>query len=236
MVSQTNEQALEAAIEKKLTGTCLEDIKLAGGAVPLSGAHHGFAQGSPDDFDKTFAIDLKQFWTFLESTQDDELEKLRKSGPDWQRKILERYDRLVKKNGLLHLLKKGLSVDDAHLNLMYPAPLASSSDTVKRNFEANIFSCTRQLRYSNANPREEIDIVLFINGLPFATLELKNIWTGQTAKYHGQKQYREDRDSGETLFHFARCLVHMAVDTDEVYMTTKLAGQKHVFPALQQGQ
>lgn len=95
---------------------------------------------------------------------------------------------------MLHLLKKGLSVDDAHLTLMYPAPLASSSATVSQDFAANLFSCTRQVAYSAQNPKQEIDMVLFINGIPLITLELKNHWTGQNACYHGQKQYRDDRD------------------------------------------
>ncbi len=237
MVSQTNEQALEAAIEKFLTGTCLEDQRMVAdgaSAVPFS-RHHGYALGYPQDFNARYAVDNKQFWAFLEATQGDELEKLKKGGADWQQKILERYDRLVKKYGLLYLLKKGLSVDNAHLTLFYPAPLVSSSDKVKARFAANVFSSTRQVRYSLANLLEEIDLVLFINGLPFATIELKNPWTGQTARYHGQKQYRQDRDSSQSLLQFGRCLVHMAVDTDEVYMTTKLDGERTYFLPFNKG-
>ena len=235
MVSQTNEQALEAAIEKQLTGTCLEDRNsIAGDDLPFS-QHHGYTLGYPQDFNARYALDNKQFWAFLESTQKDELEKLQKTGSDWQRKVLERYDRLVKKYGLLYLLKKGLSVDNAHLTLMYPAPLASSSEKVKERFAANVFSSTRQVRYSLANTLQEIDMVLFINGLPFATLELKNPWTGQTARYHGQKQYRNDRDNTQPLLQFGRCLVHMAVDTDEVYMTTKLMGKSTFFLPFNKG-
>ncbi len=241
MVSQTNEQALEAAIEKRLTGTCIEELKASGSShevreesVPF-GVHHGYRLGYPKNFNAQYAIDEVCFWDFLQNTQPEELEKLQKSGGDWQRKILERFDRLVKKNGLLHLLKKGLNVDDAVINLMYPAPLASSSDKVKENFNSNIFSCTRQLRYSLDNPLEEIDVVLFINGIPFATLELKNPWTGQTASYHGQKQYREDRDIKQPLMQFGRCLVHMAVDTDEVFMTTKLSGKSTFFLPFNKG-
>jgi type I restriction enzyme, R subunit len=246
MVSKTNEQALEALIEKKLTGTCREDIKdivnwsalgdsLARDMISCEPDSHFYEIGNNSDFNKLYAIDERLFWRFLERTQSEELEKLKRSGSDWQRKVLERLDRLVKKHGLLHLLKKGLSVDDAHLHLMYPAPLASSSEKVRQNFEENIFSCTRQVTYSIASPLEEIDIVLFINGLPFATLELKNPWTGQTARYHGQKQYREDRDVSQTLFQFGRCLVHMAVDTDDVYMTTKLAGKGTFFLPFNKG-
>ena len=235
MVSQTNEQALEAAIEKYLTGTCLEELKdIKDDAVPFSQSH-GYKLGKPESFIAQYAIDETFFWQFLETTQKDELEKLQRSGSDWQRKVLERFDRMVKKHGLVHLLKKGLAVDDAHLQLMYPAPLASSSEKVKENFASNIFSSTRQIRYSLANTLEEIDMVLFVNGLPFATLELKNPWTGQTARYHGQKQYREDRDTSQTLLQFGRCLVHMTVDTDEVYMTTELNGKSTFFLPFNKG-
>ncbi|GAB1262173.1 type I restriction endonuclease subunit R [Aurantivibrio plasticivorans] len=238
MVSKTNEQALEAAIEKYLCGTCKEEqdqIKYPGAEeVPFSQSH-GYAMGKPTDFDAKHAVDTYFFWQFLQNTQADELEKLKKNGADWQRKVLERFDRMAKKVGLLQLLKKGLSVDDAHLHLMYPAPLASSSDKVKQDFAQNIFSSTRQVRYSLENTLEEIDMVLFINGLPFATLELKNPWTRQTARYHGQKQYRDDRDTRQTLLQFGRCLVHMTVDTDEVYMTTKLAGKSTFFLPFNKG-
>lgn len=233
MVSKTNEQALESAIEKSLAGISSEDLK-EGKKTTNHGI--GYEIGQSSDFNMQFSIDESFFWQFLKHTQKDDLEKIRKNNPnDWQRKLLERFDRLIKKHGILHLLKKGLSVDDAHFNLMYPAPLASSSEKVKRDFESNIFSCTRQVRYSLANPLQEIDMVLFINGIPLITLELKNAWTGQTARYHGQKQYRNDRDANQSLLNFGRCLVHMAVDTDEVYMTTKLAGKSTFFLPFNKG-
>ncbi len=236
MVSQTNEQALESAIEKHLTGNCLEDLKNGVKEVIPNFNNKHFELGYPSDFDMQYAIDKRFFWQFLQATQEEELDKIKRNNPnDWERKVLERFDRLIKKHGILHLLKKGLSVDDAHFNLMYPAPLASSSDKVKQNFDANIFSSTRQIRYSQLNPLQEIDMVLFINGIPLITLELKNPWTGQTARYHGQKQYRNDRDASQPLLQFSRCLVHMAVDTDEVYMTTKLAGKKTFFLPFNKG-
>ncbi|OKP01837.1 type I restriction endonuclease subunit R [Xenorhabdus eapokensis] len=244
MVSKTNEQALESTIEKCLAGISSEELKeglslqdtgfvYSVGSSPDSA---GYSIGVPLDFDNQYALDKRFFWQFLEKTQKEELAKLKKNSPsDWKRKLLERYDRLIKKHGVLHLLKKGLSVDDAHFDLMYSVPLASSSDKVKQNFTDNIFSCTRQVRYSLANPRQEIDMVLFINGIPIITLELKNAWTGQTARYHGKKQYREDRDTNQPLLTFGRCLVHMAVDTDEVYMTTKLAGKNTFFLPFNKG-
>jgi len=236
VTSKTTEKDLEIAIEKHLTGTCLEAQKgIAEAGDPPFSPNHGYQLGLAQDFNARYAIDSKRFWAFLQHTQPRELEKLQKHGGDWQLKVLERFDKLIKKYGLLHLLKKGLSVDDAGLRLMYPAPLASSSETVKQRFADNIFSSTRQVRYSLSNTLEEIDLVLFINGLPFATLELKNPWSGQTARYHGQKQYREDRDINQPLLQFGRCLVHLAVDTDEIYMTSKLAGAGTLFLPFNKG-
>lgn len=232
MVSNTKEIALEQAIQKHLAGWTSEELD--GHPQPVDPTKYRI--GSPADFDAQYAIDTKLFWEFLENTQGKELAKLKTRNPsDWERKILERFDRLIKKHGVLHLLKKGLQVDDAFFVLMYPAPLASSSAKVHDNFAANIFSVTRQLRYSLANPLEEIDMVLFVNGLPLVTLELKNAWTGQTARYHGQKQYRDDRDATQTLMRFGRALVHMAVDTDEVFMATKLAGSATYFLPFNKG-
>ncbi|PQJ73592.1 type I restriction endonuclease subunit R [Polaribacter butkevichii] len=241
MHSQTNEQALEAAIEKTLTGTCLEDIKKQGTSVDVVNENaeiyrtgKGYYIGQPANFNAQFAIDEQFFWDFLESTQKEELEKLQKQS-DWKLKILNRYERLVKKYGILYLLKKGLQVDDAHFTLFYQLPLASSSQQVKDNFAKNRFSETRQLRYSRDNPREEIDMVLFINGLPIVTMELKNHWTGQNARVHGQHQYKTQRDTKQPLLQFARCVVHFAVDTDEAYMTTKLDGINTFFLPFNKG-
>ncbi|WP_348800411.1 type I restriction endonuclease subunit R [Flavobacterium adhaerens] len=231
MPSQTNEQALEAAIEKILTGTSLEDLKHEGNLNERREGYRsgkGYYIGYPSDFNAKYALDEERFWHFLQSTQADELAKLQKQS-DWKLKILERFDRLIKKYGVLRLLKKGLEVDDAHFTLFYVAPLASSSQAIKDNFEKNEFSVTRQLRYSNANPLEEIDMVFFINGIPFATMELKNHWTGQNAKVHGINQYKFKRDTNQPLLNFGRCIVHFAVDTDEAYMTTKLDGGSTFF-------
>lgn len=235
MPSQTNEAALEAAIEKKLTRSTLEeylksDSSLAGFEEPRAfyRSGHGYYLGLPSDFNARYAVDEARLWDFLETTQYEELAKLQKQS-DWKLKILERLDRMLKKNGIIRILRKGLDVEDAHFTFLYVLPLASSSETIKRNFESNQFSVTRQVRYSLSKPGEEIDMVLFVNGLPFATMELKNHWTGQNARFHGQNQYRNERDIAQPLLNFGRCLVHFAVDTEEVYMTTKLDGKSTFF-------
>lgn len=219
----------------------MEELKAAGKDIAIANDERGqyltgqgYYLGDPLDFDKRYALDTQRFWNFLEESQSEELEKL-KPYSDWKLKILERFDRIVKKYGVLRVLKKGLDVDNAHLTLFYEAPSASSSQTIHERFEQNQFSVTRQVRYSLANPGEEIDMVLFINGIPISSIELKNTWTGQTAAVHGIQQYKFSRDSSQPLLTFGRCLVHFAVDTDEVYMTTKLQGKDTYFLPFNKG-
>jgi type I restriction enzyme, R subunit len=232
--SQTNEQALEASIERRLTGTYREEIvrKKALNVVQEQQepyrAGNGFYIGLTEDFNAKYAIDENRFWHFLETTQKEEITKLQKQS-DGKLKVLERLDRMIKKYGVLKVLRKGLEVDDANFTLLFALPLASSSETVKKNFESNEFSVTRQVRYSLSNPGEEIDMVIFVNGLPIVTMELKNHWTGQNAKVHGQNQYKFKRDNTQPLLQFGRCVVHFVVDTDEAYMTTRLDGANTFF-------
>jgi len=237
MKSQTNEQALESSIEKALTGISQEELKEQGvvaETMPGFGTNEMFYVGFNSDFNKEYAIDEKRFWHFLETTQEEELNKLKRD-PQYKLKIIQRLDRMIKKYGVLKILRKGLDVDDAHFTMMYVAPLASSSQTIKKRFASNEFSVTRQVTYSKENSLLEIDMVIFINGLPIMTMELKNAWTGQNARVHGQKQYKQDRDPVQPLLNFGRCIVHMAVDTDEIYMTTKLDGNKTFFLPFNKG-
>ncbi|WP_165668517.1 type I restriction endonuclease subunit R [Metapseudomonas otitidis] len=214
MVSQTNEAALETHIELTL-------------------AKDGYRVGSPADFDREFAIDGKLFWQFLETTQSKELAKL-KDRPNWQRLLLERLSKKIKKDSVLAVLKKGLDIDDAHFDLLYRLPYNDLNPEVVANFSANIFSVTRQVHYSDSDTFKSVDMVLFVNGLAIATLELKNPWTGQNV-HNAIKQYRTDRDPREPLFEFGRCLVHFSVDPDEAYMCAQLAGNDSNFLPFNKG-
>lgn len=214
MVSQTNEAALETHIENAL-------------------AKDGYCIGNPADFDREFAIDGKLFWQFLEATQPKELTKL-KDRPNWQRLLLERLNKKIKKDSVLAVLKKGLDIDDAHFDLLYRLPYNDLNPDVAANFEANVFSVTRQVHYSESDPFKSVDMVLFVNGLAIASLELKNPWTGQNV-HNAIKQYRTDRDPRESLFEFGRCLVHFAVDPDEAYMCAQLAGNDSNFLPFNKG-
>jgi type I restriction enzyme R subunit len=214
MVSQTNEAALETHIETALV-------------------KDGYRVGNPADFDRTFAVDRQLFWEFLESTQPQEVAKL-KDRPNWQRLVLERLSKKVKKDSVLAVLKKGLDVDDAHFDLLYRQPYNQLNPEVLARYEANVFSVTRQVHYSETDSLKSIDMVLFVNGLAIATIELKNPWTGQTVWNAIYKQYNL-RDPNEPIFEFGRCLVHLAADPDEVYMCTRLAGKDSNFLPFNKG-
>jgi type I restriction enzyme, R subunit len=235
--TKTNEAALEACIERHLTGG-VSSMPVTG--VPIgedqkpfqTSKGAGYLRGRSTDFNAEFAIDEGKFWQFLEATQPAELAKLHYKA-DWKRQVLERLHRKLKKDGILAVLKKGLDVDNAHLTLFYRLPYNDLNPEVTAKFESNVFSVTRQLFFSRTD-HKSVDMVVFLNGLPLATLELKNPWTGQNVN-HAKKQYREDRDPMETLFQFRRCLVHFAVDPDEVWMTTKLDGKGTYFLPFNKG-
>lgn len=93
---------------------------------------------------------------------------------------------------------------------------------------------TRQLQYSRQNPLLALDVCLFLNGLPIVTMELKNQLTKQNAA-DAVKQYKDERTPDEVLFSFKRCIVHFAVDDNEVRMCTELKGQKSWFLPFNKG-
>lgn len=232
----TTERALESSIEKSLTGTCREDllaqnIESFTDFIPGDGSYW---LGISSDFDAHYAIDRRRFWHFLESTQPKELEKLSKS-PNWEKLILDRYDKLVKSYGILQLLRKGLDVDNAHFTLFYPLPTEVSAARAKDNYRKNEFSVMRQVPYNEEHTGEAIDMGIFVNGIPIITIELKNPWTGQTARRDAIRQYCNDRDANQPLLNFGRCIVHMALDTEEVYMCTRMAGPKSFFLPFNKG-
>lgn len=239
MTSNTTEQALENLIQKTLTGYSIDELKQEG--VSESGensegylAGKGYYIGFPDHFDMQFAVDQIRLWHFLQTSQPEEFAKLQKTA-DYRQRFLTVLDRKIRKYGILHVLKTGIEVEDSHFSLFFVPPVASSSDEVKHRFRQNQFSLTRQVRYNRNHPLQEIDMVLFLNGLPVATFELKNPWTGQTARVNGIRQYKQDRDPAQPLLQFGRCLVHFAMDTDEVYMTTRLRGKDTFFLPFNKG-
>ena len=121
----------------------------------------------------------------------------------------------------------------ADLILFYFTP-TENNEQAKQLFEKNIFSVTRQLRYSIDASKLALDLCLFINGLPVVTIELKNHFTGQSTA-DAVEQYKEDRDPRDTLLSFKRCMVHFAVDDQTVMFCTKLAGKDSWFLPFNKG-
>ena len=178
---------------------------------------NGYQQGNPANFDKIQAIDSHYFWQFLHNSQQTALDTIAKHNPDWQKTIIHRLNNTIKKYGILHILKKGLDVDNANLTFLYPKPLASSSQIARDNYRQNIFTVTRQVRYSQHNGNS-VDLVIFLNGLAIITLELKSTHKNQTARFNAIEQYKKDRSLDDPLFNFARAIVHFTLDNQEAYM------------------
>lgn len=234
--SQTNEQAFEALIEKALVGSTHEERSANGqnDVDTQSPDAQQYYWGQPKDMDKKLAIDLRRLWAFLESTQHDVLNEYK--GKDLKSELPKRISKDIETFGIIKVLREGVDVDNIKLSLFYPKPSAADSEASKRKYAQNQFSLTRQQTFSVANPGLEIDMVLFVNGLPVFTFELKNPWTHQTAKYDGQKQYKStERNPKETLLNFGRCLAHFTMDKDEVFFTTRLNLEKTYFMPFNQG-
>ncbi len=193
----------------------------------------GYIKGSPLDYDKDFCIDKAKLFQFLADTQPVEFAALQQK-TNWEQKFLQRIKEKISKDGIIEVLRKELKHDtDLQFSLYYKQPASNLNPLSITNYKKNIFSVTRQLIYSTKN-KNSLDLVLFINGLPVITTELKNELTRQNYK-DAIRQYQEDRDPKEPLFHFARCLVHFAVDTDLVYMTTELKGKNTFFLPFNKG-
>ncbi|MYF99636.1 type I restriction endonuclease subunit R [Candidatus Poribacteria bacterium] len=169
--------------------------------------------------------DLKQF---VQGTQLEEYEKLKRQyGEGTLVKLMERVNREIERRGVLDVLRNGVKDRGCYFDFTYFHPSSGMNPEHEKLYKQNQFSLIRQLRYSEHNEKS-LDMVLFLNGLPLVTMELKNSLTGQIFT-DAEKQYRTDRDPREPLFKFKRCLVHFAVGNEKVSMTTRLQGEKTRF-------
>jgi type I restriction enzyme R subunit len=190
--------------------------------------------GSPNDYDRAWTIDLAQFRTFCAETQDHLVAALDlENDSPTRQKFLARLQGEISKRGIIDVLRKGVKHGPLEIALFYGAPSAGNVKAEER-FRGNRFSVTRQLRYSSDETALALDLVLFINGLPIATFELKNNLTKQTVD-DAIEQYKRDRDPREKIFEFGRCVAHFAVDEAEVRYCTHLKGKTSWFLPFNQG-
>jgi type I restriction enzyme R subunit len=194
----------------------------------------GYAAGDSSDYDRDHAVDFARLLSFLQATQPEIVEMLALAEDDIGRQqFLHRLQGEIAKRGLIDVLRHGVKHGSASVDLFYGTP-SPGNPKAAQLFAANIFSVTRQLRYSKDETQLALDLCLFINGLPIATFELKNSLTKQTVD-DAVQQYMRDRDPRELLFQFSRCVVHFAVDDHEVRFCTELRGTDSWFLPFNKG-
>ena len=180
-------------------------------------------------YDRLFAMDRELLFQFLNDTQPEEMEALRKIYKADLEDTLVNFinDEVTKARGsLLDVLKHGIEISNMKLELMYTKPATTFNRELLARYEKNIFSVMEEVW---ASDDERVDLVIFLNGIAIMSFELKCNAVGQSYQ-DAIYQYRVDRDPNTRLFRFkAGCLVNFAMDLEQVYMTTKLAGNSTFF-------
>lgn len=186
-------------------------------------------------FDKHLGLYPQDLLDFVRETQPQQWERLERiHGAKAGEKFCKRVARELDKRGVVEVLRRGVEDLGARFKLVFFAPGSDLNELLAEKFWANRLTVVRQLYYSTKNSNS-VDTVLFVNGIPVVTIELKNQLTGQTYR-DAVDQYKRSRPASEVLFGLnRRAVVHFAVDTDEVWMTTKLAGMDTVFLPFNRG-
>lgn len=194
-----------------------------------------YTQGNPKSYDKSTALFPDDVAEFIQKTQPKLWERLQMLFKDNARvELLRALNQELNIKGSLKVFREGFRIANRTAKMAFFAPNSGLNDTTRQQYEQNIVKVTRQVITED---NERIDLVISVNGIPFATIELKNQmsatgWTVQDAI----AQYRNERNPKGKLFEFKkRTLVHFAVDTDEVYMTTELKGEDTKFLPFNRG-
>ena len=195
---------------------------------------NGYEEGTNADYNKEYAIDEPRLFRFLQDTQPSQMGKLGVFQSEQKRRqFLNRLQGELVKCGIVDVLRNGIKVYPVDLIMFYLTP-TENNEKAREMFRKNIFSVTRQLRYSQDAGKLALDLCLFINGLPVITFELKNQLTKQNVD-DAVQQYKDDRDPREMLFQFKRCMVHLAVDDARIKFCTRLAGKDSWFLPFDKG-
>jgi type I restriction enzyme, R subunit len=216
MTTDTSEKGLEALIVSDMT------------------TDDGLIAGNPNDYERSYAVDLVQLRAFIAATQPPLIEAfdLDHDSPT-RHKFLARLQGEIGKRGVIDVLRKGIKHGAHDVTLFFGTPTPGNVKAVEL-FGKNRFSVTPQLRYSRDETANALDLALFVNGLPIATFELKNSLTKQTVE-DAIEQYKRDRDPRERLFEFGRCIAHFAIDDAEVRFCTHLKGKASWFLPFNKG-
>lgn len=185
----------------------------------------GYVKGDSKDFDAQLGLFPSYIIDFLKDTQPKQWDKLSTiHKDDVETKVIQRLIRELDLRGTLDVCRNGFTDYGVKFKMGYFKPETSLNQESEVLYSKNHLSATRQLYYERKG-NNSLDMVLSLNGLPMATIELKNQFSGQNVN-NAKKQYVYDREPSEPIFAFKkRALVHFAVDTDECFMTTRLSGK-----------
>jgi len=196
---------------------------------------NGYKKTDTASYDRTLAMDTTSVINFINETQPKEWARICKNhSEDTGTGFIERLRDELKKRDMIDVLRHGVTDLGVTVKLCYFKPGSEMNQTAVSQYEKNVLQIMRQVKYSLAN-ENSIDMVILLNGLPIITMELKNLLTGQTYN-NAITQYKNDRNPRELLLAFKkRVLVHLAVDSDEIWMTTKLDNQDTIFIPFNKG-
>ena len=192
-------------------------------------ADNGYVIRKASHFDRLFAMDREMLMKFLADTQPDTMDYLRKIYKDDLEDTIVSFinaETTKARGSLIDVLKHGIEISNRQLDLMYTKPATTFNPELTKKYGQNIFSVMEEVW---ASDKERIDVVIFLNGLAIISFELKCNTAGQSYQ-DAIYQYRTERNPKTRLFLFkSGCLVNFAMDLEEVYMTTKLAGEATFF-------
>lgn len=186
----------------------------------------GYTEGNAPDYSPELGMFKYEVIKFLQESQPKRWEKISAiHGSDADNRVIQRLYKELDLRGSLDVLRNGFVDYGVRFQMAFFQPASGLNPDAVDLYNKNNLKVYRQIFYSTKN-KNSVDVLLSLNGIPVATLELKNQFTGQNVG-NALKQYSTTRDNREILFAFKkRCLVHFAVDQDEVFMCTKLDGSK----------
>jgi type I restriction enzyme R subunit len=230
------EEAIECGLLQHGPDACAGGVNALRETTPPYGdtPPGGYRKRKPEDYDRALCLLPRDVVDFVLATQPTEWKKLEQHhGAAVRGQFLKRLAAEIERRGVLDVLRLGIRDSGCKFRLAYFRPASGLNEETRRLHGANLFAVVRQVHYSTKDEKS-LDLVLFLNGIPIFTAEVKNPLNGQDVEA-AIRQYKTARGPREPLLSYGRCLTHFAVDPDLVYVTTQLAGPKTRFLPFNQG-
>jgi type I restriction enzyme R subunit len=186
----------------------------------------GYTKRGNLNFNKSACLDIELVLKFIQDTQEQTWKKFERIyGSNAEKKFFFRLVSEIDKKGTINVLRNGFKDVGCEFKLFYPKPNNNKNSDLFEKFGKNIFSVIDELEYEDREKGNRLDLIIFINGLPIITIELKDTFSQGVER--AIKQYKEDRDSREAIF--KKCFVHFAMSDEKIFMATRLDGWKTKF-------